>query len=499
MNESQRILKNVFAGGVGNMIGGALQFAAMVLLARKLGVSNFGTYSLLATMAFLLNRFADLGTSSILVRDLAVDPAGTAERLSSALSLAWLLVVMFSLAFTGCVHFVSKREELQVATVLMAISGLLQFPCACYGAVMRAREDNELEVLAFVLHKVALLLLLWLAVECGLGLEGVAIVYLLCAMFQCMFARWIVRRRYARPRWRFDLSEWKYLLKESAPFGLAAGVRLIGEQADVTILAWIAGMSAVGLYSAVYRITIGIRFVPQAMVIGLFPAYSRSGSRFVCSNSERSEFQRMYEFGVRAFTLIGVPFAVIIFFVAKSVIAILLGPRYLGAAPALQILAIAAGVTFAASPFPYLLTALNEQRFLLISSIGATILRIASAVALSWMFGIVGTSWAVLISEGTLLCIWVFYLASKQFTLDSRTMISKAALAGLAMTPLICLNRGNAVAPLLAVVVLSTGLYILMVFKLKMFSAEELQLASGGLKFMKPFVAQWFQRARTHV
>jgi O-antigen/teichoic acid export membrane protein len=495
MTESQRILKNVLAGGFGTVLGGMLQVAAVLLLARKLGAVEFGTYSILATMAFLLNRLAELGTSAIIVRDLAIEPANTRKLLSSALSLAWLLVFGISTGIAGCIHFIPVFFRFQLTATLMALSGLLQLPIACYAAVMRAYEENELEVMGFLLHKAALLLLL--AAVLGLreiGVQGVATVYVACSILQFCFCRSVVRRRYARPRWRINLSEWKYLLTESAPFGLAAAIRLVGEQGDLTILACIASMSAVGLYSAVYRITIGFRFVPQAMVIGLFPAYSRAASRFSGSGSEREEFQRIYEFGIRAFTLVTVPFAITVFLASEPLTTILLGPGYQSAAPALRILGVAAGIFFVASPFPYLLTALNEQRLLLVSSACTTILRIMLVLMLSWGFGIVGTAWAVLISEATLLCIWVVYLAGKQFTLRARMMLS-GPIAGIAMTPLVYFRHRNALAPLLAGLALSVGLYSIMIFKLRPFSQEELRRAAEGLKFLKPFIAEWSRPA----
>lgn len=496
MNQSQRLLKNVFAGGVGNIVGGGLQFVAVLFLARKLGVSEFGAYSVLATMSFVLNRFADLGTSAILVRDLAVAPARTKELVSSALSLAWILTVFISAGIAAGVHFIPSLSRLQAATLLMAISGLLQFPCACYGAVMRAREDNELEVLGFVLHKIALLVGLWFAIRMGVELRGVAIAYLLCASLQLWFCRWIVIRRYVRPHWRFDFATWKYLLTQSAPFGIAAAARLVAEQGDLTILAWILGMSAVGLYSAVYRITIGFRFVPQAMVIGLFPIYSRAASRFHASDSNHSEFERLYDLGIRAFIFMGLPFAVIVLFASEPLISFLLGPAYLDAASAFRILAIAAGIAFAGSPFPYLLTALNEQRFLLVSSIASSVFRMALVLGLTWRLGILGTSWAVLISEGALLCLWIAYLASKHFNLEIRAMVLKATVAAAGMAALLHCRSSGALLPVMISIGIAGALYSLLIYKLEVFSADELQLAAEGMSFVKPFLAEWTHRIR---
>ena len=69
-----------------------------------------------------------------------------------------------------------------------------------------------------------------------------------------------------------------HILGRSGVAGFACGFWKF-EQADVTILAWLASFAAVGLYSGPYRITVGLRFIPEAMVIALLPIYSRAASR----------------------------------------------------------------------------------------------------------------------------------------------------------------------------------------------------------------------------
>lgn len=498
MKESQRIFKNVIAGGLGTTIGGGLQFAAVLLLARGLGVAEFGMYCLLATSAFMLNRFADLGTSAILVRDLAVNPGNMRNLLSSALSLAWFIVLCGSATIAIGAHFVSATSRIEGPLVIMGVAGLLQFPCACYGAAMRAREENELEIVGFFLHKLLLLLLVWTALALGSGLRGVAIAYLFAACSQWYVCRSIVLRRYVRPLWRFNLSEWRYLLKESVPFGISAAVRLMGEQADVVILAWMAGISAVGLYSGVFRITMGFRFVSQAMIIGLFPMYSRAASRFDNTSVDpTSEFQRIYEFGVRVFTLMGVPFAATLLVASRPLVTLLLGPGYLPALPVLRVLALAAGIFFIGSPFPYLLTALNDQRFLLTSSIWAVVVRLVLLITLVGPFGIIGAAWAVLASETVLLCIWLFHFAGKSFVLAPGPMLSKIALASLAMGPVLYFGSLQKLAPLLAGLALSGALYVLTLLKLRIFSEQEIRLAAEGLTFIKPLLGEWSHQTRS--
>ncbi len=91
MKQSQLITKNILAGGVGTAIGGLVQLAAVLLVARHLSVAEFGIYSFMAAVSFVAQRLADSGISNILMRDLAVEPARMRELLGGALALAWVI------------------------------------------------------------------------------------------------------------------------------------------------------------------------------------------------------------------------------------------------------------------------------------------------------------------------------------------------------------------------------------------------------------------------
>ena len=59
----------MLAGGICTAFGGVLQIAAVLLIARNLSVREFGLYSFMATLAFVLYRVSDMGVSAILMRD----------------------------------------------------------------------------------------------------------------------------------------------------------------------------------------------------------------------------------------------------------------------------------------------------------------------------------------------------------------------------------------------------------------------------------------------
>jgi O-antigen/teichoic acid export membrane protein len=493
MRQSQRILKNVLAGGFSTAGGGILQFVAILLIARNLSVHEFGLYSFMATLAFVLFRLSDMGVSAILTRDLAVDPAVTDRLLSAALSLAWMVALAFTILSLVTISFVSdRRTALLVAA--MGLAGVMQFPCGCYGAVLRAREENELDGLGFLLHKVILLGLVFLTFKAGGSLVGVVLAYIISAVMQCLFYHWMVTGRCARPRLSFDVDNWRYLLSHSWPFGVANSVRLLGEQADVTILAWLASFSAVGLYSGPYKITVGLRFIPEAMVIALLPIYSRAASRL----GRRDEFQQLYERGVRVFVVLAL--AVVIFFAAtpQTLIVGLLGSRYAISADALRLLAIVAGICFVGAPFPYLLTTLSEQRFLLISSVFATGVRILLDLVLTRYLGFTGPCYAVIVSEGLLLCLWINYLTKLGFTLPLAKILWRPGVAAIVIGFLLNSVNAHSLRTLIPLELAGAALYFGVVVILGEFTEKELELAREGLGFVTPFAAQWSRQLRSN-
>jgi hypothetical protein len=94
MKQSQRIVKNVVAGGFAVGLGGLLQLAAVVLVARSVSVSDFGIYCL-AIGKF--QQFTNLGVDKpVIIKDCVLE------------SIAGLILVM------GFIHI---RPECMMDTV----------------------------------------------------------------------------------------------------------------------------------------------------------------------------------------------------------------------------------------------------------------------------------------------------------------------------------------------------------------------------------------------
>jgi O-antigen/teichoic acid export membrane protein len=487
MKQSQRIVKNVVAGGFAVSVGGLLQLGAVVLIARSVSVSDFGIYSFILALAVFFQLLADSGLSNILMRELAKQPERMAEILGAALSLIWVLSIAVELLILAIVPFLNFSLEIKLLTLVMGAATLSLFHCAGYGSALRSQEDNELHAAGFLVHKILFCALIFLGLRMGLALVGVVFAHLIPNVLLCFYYRWVVVRRYGRPKIRIDLPMWKYLLTNSIPVGGSTMVRLLAQQVDVMILSWLSDLRTVGLFSGPYRISMALRFIPQTLAIPLYPMYSR----LAVDPEAKQRLQTAYTRSVKFFVVAGFPVATLFFVFSGKMITLLLGEKYQVALPAMQLLGVAFLPFFVSSPFPFLLTALDKQRFLMASSLFSLGLRVALNFLLIPFYGYMGPCIAFFASEAVMLVVWAGKLERLGFSLGLFKLVWRPLLASCCIGGALYFIKSASLFWLVPAAVLALVIYLVILLGLGAFSSSDLKLAREGLGFLQPFLAKW--------
>jgi O-antigen/teichoic acid export membrane protein len=302
----------------------------------------------------------------------------------------------------------------------------------------------------------------------------------------------MVARRYGHVRLAREWGMWKYLLTHSIPVGGATVLRLLSQQLDVFILTWMRDLRSVGLFSGPYRISMALRFIPQTMSLPLYPMYARMAH----GPGGRAALQVAYVRSVKFFLILGLPVTILFAGFAQVLIAVLLGPKYREATGAMQWVGLAFLPFFVSDPLPFLLTALDEQRFLLWSTIIALAARVGLNFALIPVLGFVGPCVAFFISEVLLLGLMVGWLARCGFTLPLLETGWKPLAAAGCMMLALWPCRGCPAALAAPAALGALAVYGLVLWKLGTFSADEVELAREGGGFLKPFLAKW---TRQHI
>jgi O-antigen/teichoic acid export membrane protein len=490
MKQSQRIVKNAVFGVLASLISGLVYLATVMIIAHKVSVVEFGKYSFVLAFAMFFQLVADAGLPRMLIREIAKDPEGVAPLMSAAVSLIWVASGAICLLVALIVPFLHFGTDVKIAALVMSFATLATFHAAGYSAVLRAFEDNELNYLGYVLHKILLLGLILLAIRFDTGLVGFVSAHLVSNLLLWYFYHILVSHFYARIRLRIDVLLWKSLMIAALPMGGGVMLRQLALQLDILILAWMTNLTTVGLFSGPYRISMALRVIPQTLSLPLYPLYSRT------AHLSPERFREAYQWSMKFFALISIPFAAFFMAWSKPILGLALGAKFLPALPAMQLLGLGLVPFFLSTLFQYLFAALDEQRRFLMSTCVGSALRILLLIILIPRFGFVGPAIAFVCAETLIVGIWMFQLTQLGFPANLGNVIWRPLAAGLAMAFILLAVQESTLIWQLCVGALSLLLYGVILFALKTFSIEEIRHAREGIAFFSPFVASWAKKLK---
>jgi len=490
MKQSQRIVKNAFFGIASSLIGGVVYLATIVIFARAVSVTEFGKYSFVLAFATFVSNIADSGLPRMLIREISKDREQLVPLVGAGASLIWVISGVICLLVAFIVPFLHVGRDVKMSILGMSVATMAMFHAAGYSAVLRAFEDNELNYLGFVLHKVVLLGLVLVIVKLHFGLVGFVAAQLASNLLLWNFYHIIVTRLYARVPLRFDVALWKSLLSAALPMGGGTMLRQLAQQLDILVLTWMTNLTTVGLFSGPYRISMSLRLIPETLSLPLFPLYSRT------AHLSRARFTEAYRWSTKFFALISYPIAVFFLAWSKPILRLALGPRYLAAIPAMQLLGIGMIPFFLSTLFQYLFAALDQQKRFLASTVVGSILRLLLLLALIPPLGFVGPAAAFLCAETVIVTIWMVQLARLDVRAKLGDILWRPLTAGIAMASVLFAARNAVLVWQLGAAGLAVVVYALVLLAIKTFSSEEVRHAREGLGFLPPFVASWTKKLK---
>ncbi len=484
MKQSQRILKNAASGLAGQIVGGGLNVLIPVIIARQLGVERFGSFAFVIAFSSVFQLLADFGISNILVKQMAISRDTLSEILGAARSLIWVFSVVIGLVMVGVILVLRVPAEVKWCLVVMDLAVLIQFHSAGYTAVFRALEEMEYNALGYALHKILLLGLVVGLVWAGGELQAIIWAHLLANVGVLGFYVVLIRRRF-RFKLRIDLSAWKATVLEALPLGAAMILRQSSRYAETLILAWLATLGAVGLFSGANRLVQALNLLPFVLSIPLYPVFAR------IAQFSREEFSSALERSMKVFVYISLPVAVVFLVLGRPIVVMLLGDEYAGSGIVLQILSLTVIPIFLSGLFPYVFTALGSQTAYLWATGAAMALRIVLNFLLIPSYGIVGASIASVVGEVSITVFGVWLLARAGARIRWKAWVWRSTAAGVLMGMVLFGVRGAAF-PLMALGMLVGGVvYVGGLFLLKGFSPDEIRWFREGISALRsPGVAK---------
>lgn len=366
---------------VGEVLGKLATLLMLGLLARALGVADFGAFSFGLGLGLLLASATTLGLDQRLVQLTGGDPQSLSARLSSLLAVRLSLaaaVVVLSAAVLPLAVADDVRWHVTLALVAAACcDGVTE----AFRSAASARHVQGGPAVVLVVQRFLALGLVVAAVELGGGITGAALGYLAASVVGVVLMALVGRvRADVRPSpaavTRGHVRDYVVAVRVT---GLNDLVSMALFRVDVVIIAWLAGTVAVGYYTAAYRLLETVLFISWSVARVILPALADTSLRAV----ERS---RTVATAIVVVTAVYLPYTALLLTRGEELVALLFGEDFgsraiiLWLAPAPLFFGVAQVALIA-------LLALRPDPAVLLASTLALVANVALDVALIPLYG----------------------------------------------------------------------------------------------------------------
>ena len=469
------VLKNLLATSAGQVLGAALNFATIVVIARSLGAERYGQYAYVLAFVGMFQLIASAGLEQILIREIAVKRDAAPRLVGVTRSLTWALSLATFALIVGVVQLTDADREIRLAMYVAGIGVLATIHAIGFGSVFRAFEEMEVNAVAFVLHKIVLLALVGAAARLDGGLLGMCLAFLTANLFQWFYLWQALARRHFRPRLRVDVALWWTLLRESVPLGVGAILRRVSWHVDVLILTAFGLAAAAGYFTASYKVIQAMNLIPMTLAQTLFPMLSRT------ARVRSEEFHDVLHAALKFLLCLSVPLTLVLAVGAGRIVEIAYGPSYAPSAMPLAITSLSLVFIFWTSLYPFLFTALGIPRYYTLAALVSLLVNALVDVALAPRLAQVGVSIGTLSGEVALFAVGSVLLARALGRLPLLELAGRPLLAGAGMAAVLYLVRDASLVVLVAGTVGALVVYGGLLLLLRAVTPEEIRSVAAVL------------------
>ena len=355
MSSGSRITRNVVGTLLTQFLTWAMAAVFTLFLPRYLHDTGMGKLGIVTSIATVIGVLVPLGTSQVIVKELARDPSKEAPLLAAGLTLrGGLGLLALPLAYV-VTHVLGYSREMCLL-VLVGIPGTVIFIINdAFSTIYQGREQlagfnraTLLDKVGYGLGVIGLVLLkapLWMIV-------AVASVSGLITLSFYAYGLRAVLKTLRLPRW----DELRSLAVLSLPFmGVKVFQTLYG-QTDAIVLGALATEQEAGWYTVAFRLIGTAMFFPMALIFALLPTLSRRHHE-----GDTEGFASLARRSLDITFLVGLPIAAVAVCLPKQIITLLYGPGYAPAAPVLAVAGVGMLLYFVTAVLGTLIIAMDRQ------------------------------------------------------------------------------------------------------------------------------------------
>lgn len=470
MSQTRRILKNAAVLYVAEFVSRAMMLVLTILVARTLGSTEFGKLALVLSVMAIAANLADFGFSTLGVKLIAADPSD-ANRIGSAmLVIKVALGLITSVAIIVTVLVARIPADLAWIFIFNALTLVTLAYSTSMSSIYRANEIMQFDAygrtgVAFLTTAVGALLIV-----SGHGVVAIAALTLTLTAVNALYMKSVNDRKkifqFQMPR---STQEYGPLLKQALPFAALAVLVAISFRIDSLMLGFYESTTAVGEYSAAYRIFEILLIVPAIFAGVLLPTTSAR------LHSDKASAHSLTMIAIRYFTYLCFPLAVGIALLAEPLINLVYGDKFPGSVVALQLMSFTLIPTYIASITANVIHASSRPQHNTYIALFNVIVNVSLNLLLIPIFSLRGAAIAGLATQVLGLVIATILISRHVFVLPYWREIWRPILASLAMAAFMLLFLNIWLLPIYIL------LYVVALYSLRGFSKRDQDILREAL------------------
>ena len=467
MNTIKRLVKNTGFMLLAQIVSPLCSFALVIYVARVLGVSGLGKFSLALSFFFIFHTISSLGFTHLITREVARDKSKARKYLINVSFIGFFFsaLMMGAMCLTG--YLLNYSADTALAIYILSFSLIPATLALVCQAICRAFEKLEYISIPLITGNLFKVFFGLFILFKGYGLVELMTVILGSHFLILFMSQYFVLRCIGKPLYRVDFRFCKWIIKATPVFALIFIFSTIYWSVDVIMLSKMKGTIEVGFYSAAYKLMNVWKIIPMAYVMSLQPLISR----FFVSSLQK--FKTACEKSVKYLFIVILPIAVGTTILADKFIQLFFRNEFLASTNALRILIWTLVPFSVVLVFAYALIASNNQKIDLQVNIIGMMCNVGLNLLLIPKLGFLGAGIATFISICIFLGLQYAFISKNLFKINFAQTIVKPIISATLMGILILLFRQ---VNLLLLILISASAYILFLLMLRTFSQSDIYL-----------------------
>ena len=440
-------------------------FILLIFVGRFLGVEEYGIFTFALAFVTIFEMFTDFGLRDISVRNVSRDRNLTGKYISNLLLWKLLLCLVIYMILVFIVNILQYDSRTKLVVYIMAIASFLKSFKYTYRLFFQVHNRFDLDTLMVLIERVSQLIICLVVLILWKDLIVFVISFAGIRLIDFMVTLGVIHKKVARVKPRLDFHFMRELQIEALPLGLFFIIIVILSYIDSVMLSKMRGYNDVGLYNAAFRLYEGITIIPTIFFVVVLPRLSELFTTNQDSHRQLSVRLIKYMF------IIAMPILAYGIFFSDIFIHLFFGDAFADASRTFQILV--AGIAFQFPNWMLITTlmSINKQKVILVMGLTGVICNIILNVIFIPIYSYEGAAVATVLAELLMFTVAIFYLAKQYMSLHLFHIAVKPVIALMCIIILLKLLSSLSMIPL---IVLSSGIYVAVLFLLRTFDRNEI-------------------------